>query len=197
MDPSTICITSSPLPFHSTPLLSLSQLDSRPFPRHPFRPYPTNIPCSCLTTGFLGFDLKNHKATIYDSGDTAFSSTTRAKTGEAVAAVLKNPEQTANKYLYISSFETTPNKVLASLEKNSGQKFTVEHVKSDEMITKGREELKAGNMMGGMAKLLLSSTFKGGLGADFAKEESLSNDLLGLKQEDLDSVTKRVLETGE
>ena len=65
------------------------------------------------------------------------------------------------------------------------------------MIVKGREELKAGNMMGGMAKLLLSSTFKGGLGADFAKEETLANGTLGLGREDLDTVTQRVLKTGE
>lgn len=61
-----------------------------------------------------------------------------------------------------------------------GRKSEVEHVKSGDMITKGREELKAGNIMGGMGKLLLSSTFKGGLGANFAKEETLANRMLGL-----------------
>lgn len=127
----------------------------------------------------------------------AFSTSTRAFTADAIVAVLKHPAQTANKLVYVSSFETTANKVLASLEKTTGQKFEIERVKSDEMIVQGREELKAGNMYGGMAKLLLSCTHKGGLGNDFAKEESLANDMLGLPQEDLDAVLERVLRTGE
>jgi hypothetical protein len=151
---------------------------------------------SCLTTGFLGFDLQNHKATIYDSGDVAFSTTTRATVGLAVTSVLKHPAETANKYLYISSFEPTANEVLTSLEKTTGHRFEVEHVSSDDMIAKGQEAVSKGDFKG-MGMLLLASTFKGGLGANFAKEEELANGLLDLPKEDLDVVVARVVEKGE
>ena len=154
-------------------------------------------PNSCLTTGFLGFNIEGHKATIYDSGDTAFSASSRAFIGDAVVAVLKHPEQTANKFIYVSSFETTPNKILAALENSTGQKFEVEHVKSDDMIVKGREELQAGNLFGGLSLLLQSATFRPGLGANFAVEESLANETLGLSGEDFEAVVERVVRTGE
>ncbi len=55
--------------------------------------------------------------------------------------------------------------------------------------------MAAGNLAG-MGKLLLASTFKGGLGANFATEEKLANEVLGLPEEKLDDVVVRVLKDG-
>lgn len=118
--------------------------------------------------------------------------------GLAVASVLRHPLETANKFIYVSSFEINQNAILAAVEKASGNKFEVTHVASDDMITQGRDEVAKGDFMG-MAKLLLAATCKGGLGANFAAEEpqGLANELLELPKEDLESVTKRVLDNGE
>jgi len=75
---------------------------------------------SALAVGFFGTDMANHKPTIWDSGDVKFSTTTRATIGKAVAAVLAQPEKTANQFLFISSFEITQNERVASLEKATG-----------------------------------------------------------------------------
>jgi hypothetical protein len=139
----------------------------------------------CLTTGFLGIDLKTHKVTVYDSGNVKFSTTMMATVGRAVANILLDAEKSANKYLYISSFEVSENEILASLESAMGKTFERTHVNSDDQIRIGREEMAVGNL-GGMVKLLLSSIFKGGLGANFAEEATLSNEVLGLPKENLD-----------
>ena len=93
--------------------------------------------------------------------------------------------------------ETTANEILASLEKNTGQKFEVEHVKSDDMIAKGREELKAGNMMEGLKKLIIAATCRPNLGSNYAKEETLANGMLGLEQENVDIVIRQMMETAK
>jgi hypothetical protein len=79
--------------------------------------------------------MANHKATIWDSGDVKISTTTRATIGKAVAAVLAQPEKTANQFLFISSFEITQNELVASLEKATGVgKWDLEHISGDEQI---------------------------------------------------------------
>ncbi|KAJ7508703.1 hypothetical protein B0H11DRAFT_1966356 [Mycena galericulata] len=50
-------------------------------------------------TGFMGYNVKEHKATIWDDGNRKFSTTPRTIVADAVARVLKNPEAAANKYL--------------------------------------------------------------------------------------------------
>jgi hypothetical protein len=43
---------------------------------------------SCISVGFYGHDVTKHQATIWDSGDEKFSTTTRATIAKAVGAVL-------------------------------------------------------------------------------------------------------------
>jgi hypothetical protein len=75
---------------------------------------------SCLSVGFYSHDVAKHKATIWDSGDEKFSTTTRATIAKAVGAVLANPKETAIQFLYVSSFKITMNEFVASLKKATG-----------------------------------------------------------------------------
>lgn len=77
-----------------------------------------------IKVGFLGQNLSAHKATIYDSGDARFSTTTLPTIGVAIAGTLRNPEKTANQEPFISSLETTSNEILAELEKATGKSGT-------------------------------------------------------------------------
>ena len=52
-----------------------------------------------MKASLLGIDLAAKKATIVDSGDERFSTTNLALIGQAVAGILKKPEETKNKYL--------------------------------------------------------------------------------------------------
>ncbi|KAI3530444.1 hypothetical protein CSPX01_14849 [Colletotrichum filicis] len=42
----------------------------------------------------FGFDLKNHSATIYDSGNESFTAMSIGRIGKPIAAVFKHPEET-------------------------------------------------------------------------------------------------------
>lgn len=65
-------------------------------------------------------------------------------------------------------------------------------MKSDEQIISGLEEVKTGSMMA-MGKLALASTVKPGIEGDFAEEDLLDNELLGLPRENVEETVARVL----
>ena len=124
-----------------------------------------------------------------------FSTTTRATIGKAVAAVLAKPTETANQYLYVSSFEITMNEFVASLKKVTGvDQWDIEHVNGEEQISKGRELLAQGKIWPGLGKLAMAVAVLDGMGNDFATDEKLANEMLGLPKENLDEVVGRVLQ---
>jgi len=145
-----------------------------------------------LKAGSLGFNLKEKKATIYESGNEPFTGTNLHTIGLAIASILQKPEDTANKYFDIASFTTSQNEVLKILEDVSGEKWTVEKAdtksigkSADESLTKG----EYGPAFGGFLKVLL---FGDGEGTS-PKEGELANGLLGLPKEDLRGTIKGVL----
>lgn len=52
-----------------------------------------------MKASLLGIDLSAKTANIVDSGDEPFSTTNLDLIGKAVVSILKNPEETANRYL--------------------------------------------------------------------------------------------------
>jgi len=114
--------------------------------------------------------------------------------GQAVVSVLQHPQETKNQYLYIASVETTQNEILAALEEVSEGKWTVTETTTDTQVAEGLKKLTAGDFSGAFA--LVRSTVFGntqGLHANYAKEEKLANDVLGLSLEDVKDVVKRVV----
>lgn len=101
-----------------------------------------------LDTGFLGFDLKNKTARIFDYGDTPFSTSTLSLVGETVAKVLSAEylEDTKNKVVYVESRTTTQNEVLAGLQKITGKdtKWKVEKVDTKKLSEDSWARIKAG-----------------------------------------------------
>lgn len=145
-----------------------------------------------VASGFLGYDLPGHKAIIYGSGDVRFSSTTLSTIGAAVAGVLRKPEETANRYIFIYSSTTTGNELLAALEKATGKKWDVEHKTIEETIKTGREKVSK-NDFSGMAELIVASIFGGNPGSDFTADQQLANKLLGLPEETLDEIVAKIV----
>ncbi|KAK6448823.1 hypothetical protein FP744_10005073 [Trichoderma asperellum] len=135
-----------------------------------------------LSNGFLEYDLANKTATIWDGGNKKFTLTNEKDLGAATAAVLKKPEETANKYLFISSVETTQNEILAALEEATGTKWTVNNTTTKEQVDAALQKLGAGDFSGALA-LVRATSYSNtpGLKSNYAKDEVLSNDLLGLK----------------
>jgi hypothetical protein len=107
---------------------------------------------------------------------------------------LQHPQETKNQYLYIASVETTQNEILAALEEISGAKWTVTETTTHKQVTEGLQKLTAGDFSGAFT-LVRSTVFVNtqGLHANYAKEEKLANDILGLSLEDVKDVVKRVV----
>ncbi|RYP13119.1 hypothetical protein DL767_010878 [Monosporascus sp. MG133] len=145
-----------------------------------------------LTTGFMGFDLKEHKATVWDDGNHKFSSTPRENAAMAVLAVLKHPEVTENQYVYVSSFEISLNELVSALEKAQGTKYTISHTTTEKETAEGKAALASGNFMGA-GKLLLVANMNPGYGSNFAEERELWNDKIDLPRENLDDVIARIV----
>ena len=143
----------------------------------------------CIENALLGFDLKNHTATIWDKGDVYCSASNLSTIGKATASVLLHPAETKNRYVWIESFRISQNEVLAALEKSTGKKWEVKHVKAADQIQLGRDLLSKGSIMQGLVLLIVGSIINADVdtGSDFSKTRKLDNDLLGLPKESLQS----------
>jgi hypothetical protein len=149
--------------------------------------------------GWLGFDLANKKAELWDGGDTPFSTTNASDFGNAVVSILKHPAEAANKYLYVATVTTTQQAILKSLNAQTGAAWTVTNVQTDKQIAEGRALIAEGNFLG--MYNLVKALFWGkceGIRADYASEVKLGNSLLGVpfgEEGVLDATVKKALES--
>lgn len=143
--------------------------------------------------GFFGLDPVAHTARIWDSGSNKFSATNMKTIALAVARILSRLEETANRTVYISSFECSMNDILEAEKVATGVKdWNITRVDTDKEVKAALEEIKTGSMMA-MGKLALASQVKTGLHADFASEGLLDNELLGLVPENVEETVAEVL----
>ena len=144
-----------------------------------------------MKVGFLGFNIKEKKATIFDSGNEPFTGTNLPYIGLAVASILKNPASTANKYIEVASFVTTQNEILKAFEEESGSKWTVEKKDTETFAKIADEKLAKGDYssFGDYLKVYLFTDGKG----QSPKESDLANKELGLPKDDLRATVKAVL----
>ncbi|ROW14205.1 hypothetical protein VPNG_04329 [Cytospora leucostoma] len=133
--------------------------------------------------GNVSFDAKAKKATIYDSGNEPFQTTTVGLVAKAVASILKHPQETANKYLLIASFQPTLNQILQIVEEETSSKWTVEHVSTQDLQKLGEEKLAKGDFSA-FGELLRVHLYRDGEAHPVPADE-LANKSLELPEEDL------------
>jgi hypothetical protein len=138
--------------------------------------------------GFLGLDAASRTATLYDGAETVFSATNLGQVGETTVRVLELADETRNRFVTVSGFQTTQREVLKVAEKITGEKWTVQHVDSKEHVKKGAEQIAKGDFSG-IAKQLQGLTF-GDHGLGNIESEGLWNETLGLKQESIEDSLK-------
>ncbi|KAH6896603.1 hypothetical protein B0T10DRAFT_160661 [Thelonectria olida] len=150
-----------------------------------------------LANGAFAIDAKNHKATLWNGGNTKFNTTTLKRVGEAVAGLLSLPEEELasykNKPFYVSSFYITQREMLDSVQRVTGTNdddWTIETKDIDQVGRESDEEIKKGNMMAMIPKFY-SAHFRVGYGGDFNHKLDLAK--FGLPQEDIDEVVKGAL----
>ncbi|KAL1849177.1 hypothetical protein Daus18300_013334 [Diaporthe australafricana] len=145
-----------------------------------------------MKAGLLGIDLAAKKATIVDSGNEAFSTTNLALIGQAVTSILKKPEETANKYLVISSFTTTQNEILKVVEEQTGSKFEIKNITAAEAEKSADDNLSSGQAYNAFWDYVRQYQFADGAGHAL-KEDDSANALLGLQKGNLVESMKNVL----
>jgi hypothetical protein len=97
------------------------------------------VPYPGLDNGFLGFNYKDRKATIYNGGSIPIHTITSSTIGRALSAILFNPSPYLNRTLYLSTLTYTQNAVLALIEALTGDKWTLEHTTTEQGIEKGKK----------------------------------------------------------
>lgn len=142
-----------------------------------------------LRESFLHFDLKTRKAEIIDDGNTKSSQATLAQIAKATVSILQRPEATKNKMLFIQSFCVSQNDVLRSLEKAMGVKWEVEYVESEKFIREKKALADQGNK-DAIEDLVF---VLGAINGNWETRPDFAMDLLGLQDEDLDTIVQQVV----
>jgi uncharacterized protein YbjT (DUF2867 family) len=134
-----------------------------------------------LKVGFI-LDPASHSATLYNGGDVPFSATTLADVAKAVAGVIKNQDQTADRILYIHSTLTTQNKLIQYAKEKDDKEWhttskNTEEVRQESLarLAKGTE----GDIDAAMLGFCICASWNTDYGCDFSSH--LDNDLLGAK----------------
>ncbi|MCJ1319497.1 hypothetical protein MMC15_004833 [Xylographa vitiligo] len=147
-----------------------------------------------LTSGFLGFDLAAHHATVFDDGATRWATTNLAQIGRAVTSALRAPDRSANRYLYVSSFTVSQKDVLAALERATGRQWAVTRVAAEEVRASALARLARGEFdFGVVTDLIRYLHFVDGYGSNYVEEGLGCNALLGLEEESLEETVGRVV----
>lgn len=146
-----------------------------------------------MELGIFGFDAKAKRATIYDSGNEPFQTTNAGFIAKAVASILKHPDETANKYLSVASFQPSLNQILQIVEEETGSKWTVDRVSTQDLQKRGEEKLANGDFSA-FIELLRVHLYRDGEGHPVPADE-LANKLLELPEEDLGGTLRKWLST--
>ena len=146
-----------------------------------------------MQSGMQGFDLANHKASIFRPGTVRWSTTTVATIALAVKNSLLVPEKTANQFVYIHSFTASHDEILAAYEKATSAKWEVEYVDPAEQKSIGQQKVAAGEGLAGISLLLRYACSQGGYGMNYAEYRETVNELLGLPEETLEEAVSASL----
>ncbi|TVY84203.1 Isoflavone reductase-like protein P3 [Lachnellula suecica] len=145
-----------------------------------------------LKAGFLGTSILNYTATIIDSGNEPYITTTIPQIARAIVSVLQKPVETANIYLLVTSFKTTQNQVLRAAEIATGQKFEVKQVEAEAWKTEGTALLQKGDFRG-FGRFWGWFLWKDGEGHGAPSDGIVvGNELLGLPQEHMEVVIRGI-----
>ena len=134
-----------------------------------------------LKVGFIG-SVKGKKIDLLDGGERVFSTTSLPSIGKATAAVLKHPEETKNRAVYIHDTAITLKKLATISKKALGEDgWTTDYVSIDEMYNNAWAELKKPqpNHNVFVFGFLKTGIWGEGYGAHYERND---NALLGLKE---------------
>ncbi|KAF8543028.1 hypothetical protein BDD12DRAFT_822534 [Trichophaea hybrida] len=142
-----------------------------------------------LKEGLIGFNIKENKATLYDGGDRPFSATLLSDVAKAIVGILKHPEETKNRLVYVHSARLTQQQLVAIYDKIRGTKLETTVVDAEEVAKAGTEKFAKGDFSGFVDQFLVCY-FGEGYGGDNDGRDS--NYLFGIDMLDQEAIEKVV-----
>lgn len=144
-----------------------------------------------LRENFLHFNLAQRTADIIDSGDLKSSQATLPQIAKATVRILQRPEPTKNKMLFIQSFCVSQNEILASLQKAMKEKdWHITRYESEDFIRQKKTLADEGD-----SQAIEDLVFVlGAIDGNWEGKEDFAMSMLGLEDEDLDDVVKKVVD---
>lgn len=95
----------------------------------------------CLRYGLYG-NFTTHEVTLWDGGNTEFSTTTLTSVGKAVVGVFKNLEATKNQELRVADTTITQNELIDIVKGIDGAEWTTKTASTSEAYRAALEEIK-------------------------------------------------------
>lgn len=142
---------------------------------------------------FLHIWVKEKTIDILNDGEAKWSASTLSRIGEATAGILLNLEATENQMIYVQSFCVSQNQVLKAFERATGSPWKTN--KLDSKQYENQEKEKADN--GDLDAVENLVWILGALDANWEKRDTFAMSTLGLENEDLDAVVRRVVQKNQ
>ncbi|KAI1420041.1 NAD(P)-binding protein [Xylaria sp. FL1777] len=149
-----------------------------------------------MRVGFIA-NVKRRSVPFWDDGDRVFSTTTLATVGRAVVGVLKHPEATKNRAVYIQDAAVSSKQILEIGKRATGSDdWKATPASLDEYVKKGWRELEKPqpDPENFVMNFITASIWGEGYGSKFG---NLDNELLGLEEmneEGIEALIKQLAE---
>ncbi|EEY15094.1 isoflavone reductase family protein [Verticillium alfalfae VaMs.102] len=149
-----------------------------------------------LDIGFIGFNISTKTAGLIDSGTAVFTSSTLPYISKAIIASLERPDETKNQYVFVGEFNVSQQDILKTLEEVQGEKWSVEHLVSDDMIVSAEKRIAEGDLTAMVDITRAGAMGERGLGDN--RPWGLWDEKLGLTRQSLEqAVRESVARTAE
>jgi hypothetical protein len=147
--------------------------------------------------GMFQIDSKKKTANLLSGGTAKFNTTNLATVALAIARLMSLPvlsqsgaslSNYGNRFVYIRSFHTTQREILSAVQRvtnTSDADWEISYTEIQAFIDEGAVKVAEGDYMG-MANVLYGYTMKEGTGGDYEGVRGVSNEVLGLPEEDLE-----------
>lgn len=141
---------------------------------------------------WLHIDIVNGKADVIDDGDIPASASTMATIGLATARILlrADDERTWDTTLFIQSFCKTQMEVVRAFERATGREFVIQRIEGEEFVEGKRAEMKGGSVEAVEDVVWVLGAYE----ADWRGREGFANEFLGVEEESVDIICRRIVE---
>lgn len=146
-----------------------------------------------MANDFLGMHLRERRFVFWDDGEGLFSCTTEENTALGlVNALVREPEATRNRNVFVSDFAISQRQLLAEIERQMGERWVTEKVDSYALIEE-KQAAEAGGDQAASFALIETAFVTGRFGGHLEEHGEVWNRKLGLPEKSLAEVVSAAL----